>query len=96
MNLPPAPTGHHDLVAHLFAASLDLMHRHGQPFLPLETVRERLGWSEQVLGDVVDHCVEADPVSLGDLKAEWMDDGERPAFGASGKRFISIRPAARA
>jgi hypothetical protein len=82
----------HDLVAHLYGTALALMREHGQVFLPLEVVRERLGWSPEVLGEVVDHCVALDPVAAGALKAEWMDDGDRPAFGACGQRFIGIRP----
>jgi hypothetical protein len=84
----------HDLVAHLYATTLTLAREHGQVFLPLEVVRERLGWSREVLGEVVDHCVALDPLVMHPLglKAEWMDDGERPPFGASGQRFIGIRP----
>jgi hypothetical protein len=84
----------HDLVAHLYAAALQLMRAHGQAFLPLEVVRERLEWSPEVLGEVVDHCVAHDPIAIGALRADWMDEGDRPAFGAAGMRFIGIRPAA--
>jgi hypothetical protein len=82
----------HDLVAHLYAAALVLAREHGQVFLPLEVVRERLGWPPELLGEVVDHCVAANPVALGALRADWIDDGERPAFGSSGQRMIGIRP----
>jgi len=84
----------HDLVAHLYATTLRLMRELGQVFLPLEVVRERLGWSPELLGEVVDHCVSADPVAMHALRADWMDDGDRPAFGASGQRMIGIRPVA--
>lgn len=83
----------HDLAAHLYATALRLMRAHSQVFLPLEAVREHLGWTPELLGEVVDHCVAHDVVALGVLGAEWMDDGDRPAFGASGKRFIGVRPA---
>lgn len=79
-------------MAHLYATTLTLAREHGQVFLPLEVVRERLGWSAEVLGEVVDHCVALDPVAMGELKADWMSDGDRPPFGASGQRFIGIRP----
>lgn len=88
----------HDLVAHLYAAGLSLMHEHRQAFLPLEAVRDKLGWDDALLGDVVDHCVAESPaITLPGaptaLVADWMDDGERPPFGRSGMRFIGIRPA---
>jgi hypothetical protein len=89
-----AMSGDHDLVAHLYAVTLQLMRDQGQVFLPLEVVRERLGWSAELMAQVVDHCVARDPVAAGALRADWMDDGERPAFGASGQRMIGIRPAA--
>jgi hypothetical protein len=82
----------HDLVAHLYGVTLQLMQELGQVFLPLEVVRERLGWGPELLGQVVDHCVTNDPVAGGGLKADWMDDGDRPAFGVSGQRMIGIRP----
>lgn len=91
------PVGH-DLVAHLYAVALQLMQRHGQVFLPLEAVRKELGWSADVLSEVVDHCVATSPVALehvgGGLVADWIDDGDRPAFGRSGVRMVGIRPAA--
>jgi hypothetical protein len=83
----------HDLVAHLYATALAMAREYGQAFLPLEVVRERLGWTPELLGSVVDHCVAEKPVAMGLLAADWMDDGDRPAFGASGQRFIGIRPA---
>jgi hypothetical protein len=88
----------HDLVAHLYAAAMALMHEHRQAFLPLATVQERLGWEDALLGEVVDHCVaEAPAITLPGaptaLTADWMDEGERPAYGRSGQRFIGIRPA---
>jgi len=83
----------HDLVAHLYGTALALAREHGQVFLPLQVVRERLDWSPELLGEVVDHCVATDPVAGGRLRAQWMDDGDRPAFGASGQRFIGVTPA---
>ncbi len=83
----------HDLVAHLYGTALRMAREHGQVFLPLEVVRERLEWTPELLGEVVDHCVTQDPVAMGTLKAEWMEDGDRPAFGASGQRFIGVVPA---
>lgn len=82
----------HDLVAHLYGTALTLEREHGQVFLPLEVVRERLGWPPELLGEVVDHCVANDPLAMGVLRATWMDDGDRPAFGASGQRFIGVVP----
>ena len=82
----------HDLVAHLYAAALGLMREHGQVFLPIEVVRKRLDWSSEVMSGVVDHCVALGPVAVGRLTAEWISDGDRPAFGASGERMIGIRP----
>lgn len=87
-----APAAGHDLVAHLYGTALQLMRRHGQVFLPLEVVRTELGWDAETLSAVVDHCVTADPVAVGALRAEWMDDGDRPPFGQDGMRFIGIRP----
>lgn len=88
----------HDMVAHLYAAALRLMNEHRQAFLPLNAVQELLGWDDDVLGEVVDHCVEQAPaITLPGaptaLVADWMDDGDRPAYGRSGVRFIGIRPA---
>lgn len=80
----------HDLVAHLYGTALSMEREHGQVFLPLEVVRERLGWSAELLGRVVDHCVTSEPVAMGMLRAAWLDDGDRPAFGASGQRFIGV------
>jgi hypothetical protein len=34
------------------------------------------------------------PVAAGNLVADWMADGDRPAFGAEGVQFIGIRVAA--
>jgi hypothetical protein len=82
----------HDLVAHLYATSLELMRRHGQAFLPLDAVEAKLGWPTETMHAVVDHCVRTDPVVGGRLRAEWMDDGERRAFGQTRMRFIGIRP----
>lgn len=76
----------HDLVAHLYATALLLMREHDAAFLPLGVVRERLGWPDAVLGEIVEHCVASDPVAAGRLRAEWMDDG------AGGVGFIGIRP----
>jgi len=87
-------TGEHDLVAHLYATTLQLMRELGQVFLPLEVVRERLDWSPELLGQVVDHCLAHDPVAAGTWRADWMDDGDRPAFGSAGQRMIGIRPVA--
>ncbi|HWH33139.1 MAG TPA: hypothetical protein VNU01_10770 [Egibacteraceae bacterium] len=89
----------HDLVAHLYAAALRLMHEHQQAFLPLNKVQEQLGWDDESLGRVVDHCVRERPAitlpgAPSALTADWMDDGDRPAYGRSGVRFIGIRPAA--
>lgn len=86
----------HDLVAHLYATAVALMSEHRSVFLPLEVVRERLGWPPDVLGEVVDHCVRTDPVAAGGLRAQWMDDGDRPAFGRSAQRFIGLRPSGEA
>jgi hypothetical protein len=83
----------HDLVAHLYGTALSLAREHGQVFLPLEVVRRRLEWSPELLGEVVDHCVAHDPVALGALRASWMEDGDRPAFGATQQRFIGVIPA---
>jgi len=88
----------HDLVAHLYAAALRLMDEHRQAFVPLNAVQEQLGWPDDVLGGVVDHCVDADavitlPGAPTSLSADWMDDGDRPAYGVGGMRFIGIRPA---
>lgn len=82
----------HDLVAHLFVTSLQLMQETGNVFLPLEVVAERLAWDDETMGAVVDHCVATDPIAAGRLRAEWMDDGDRRAFGADHQRFIGIRP----
>lgn len=89
---------HHDLVAHLYAAALRLMNEHRQGFVPLNAVGEALGWDDDTLGQVVDHCVEEAPsITLpgapSALTADWMDDGDRPAYGRHGTRFIGIRPA---
>jgi hypothetical protein len=84
----------HDPVAHLYGTALKLMLEHDQAFLPLEVVRERLGWSAEELARVVDHCVTAAPVVNGALVADWMDDGDRPPFGSRGVRLIGIRAAA--
>jgi len=82
----------HDLVAHLYATALTLMREHGQVFLPIEVVRDRLGWSPEVMSGVVDHCEALGPVAVGRLSAEWIADGDRPPFGAGGQRMIGIRP----
>lgn len=87
----------HDFVAHLYVTALSLMNTHRQAFLPLNTVQETLGWDDDLLGSVVDHCVEhapaiALPGAPTQLSAEWMDDGDRPAYGRSAVRFIGIRP----
>lgn len=88
----------HDLVLHLYAATLGLMNEHRQAFLPLNEVQRSLGWDDELLGQVVDHCVEQAaaitlPGAPTPLTADWMDDGDRPAYGRSGVRFIGIRPA---
>lgn len=97
MPAPDAAHGH-DLVAHLYAAALRLMNEHRQGFVPLNAVQDTLGWDEDVLSQVVDHCVEESPaITLPGaptaLIADWMDDGDRPAYGSAGMRFIGIRPA---
>lgn len=82
-----------EAIAHLFATALRLMHHHQSPFVPLEVVAEMVGWDTDTIGTVVDACIEGEPVVFGSLQAEWMFDGDRPAYGASGARFIGMRPA---
>jgi hypothetical protein len=81
-----------EAVTHLYDAALRRMQRHGIPFVPLELVRDDRGWDEATTGDVVDAAVTGQPVVLGMLTADWMADGDRPAFGVSGMRFIGVRP----
>ena len=80
-------------IVHLYGATLALMERYTIAFVPLEVVREALGWDVQAMGDVVDAAVDGAPVVLGGLVGDWMDDGDRPAFGRHGVRFLGIRPA---
>lgn len=81
-----------EAIAHFYATVLCLMQRHKSPFLPLEVVAELVGWDMETTGAVVDACIEGEPVVFGSLRAEWMFDGDRPAYGASGARFVGIRP----
>lgn len=83
-----------EAVAHFCASALCLMQRHKSPFVPLEAVAELVGWDAETTGAVVDACIEGEPVVFGSLQAEWMFDGDCPAYGASGARFVGIRPAA--
>ena len=80
-------------VVHLYDAALRLMRHYAIPFVPIERVREELDWTTDDVAAVVDGCVRGAPVVLGALVADWMFDGEQPAFGTSGARFIGIRPA---
>lgn len=82
-----------EAVTHLYGTALRLMQRYKSPFVPLDVVAELLRWGVETVGTVVDVCIEGDPVVFGSLKAEWMFDGDRPAYGASGARFVGIRPA---
>lgn len=88
---PPA-AGLDEAVTHLYDAALQLMQRYGLPFVPLDVVAETLDWDAETMGAVVDVCVQGAPVVLGMLVADWMFDGDRPAYGESGARFIGIRP----
>lgn len=88
----PHATGLDEAVTHLYDAALQLMQRYGLPFVPLDVVAEALEWDPETMGTVVDVCVGGDPVVLGMLIADWMFDGDRPAYGESGARFIGIRP----
>ncbi len=90
----PREPGLDEAVAHLCASALRLMQHHKSPFVPLAMVAELLGWDRETTGAVVDACIEGDPVVFGSLRADWMFDGDRPEFGASGARFIGIRPVA--
>ncbi len=87
--------GFDEAVAHLFALALHLMERYESPFVPLELLAELVDWDAETMGAVVDACIEGEPIVFGALHAEWMFDGDRPAFGRSGARFVGIRPATR-
>lgn len=82
-----------EAVAHLCALALRVMQRYESPFVPIELLAELVGWDAETMGAVVDACIEGDPIVFGALQAEWMFDGDRPAYGASGARFVGIRPA---
>ncbi|MFN2555946.1 MAG: hypothetical protein ABR592_03615 [Nitriliruptorales bacterium] len=81
-----------EAIAHLCATALHLMQRHKSPFIPLEVVAAMVGWDAETAGVVVDACIAGEPVVFGSLRADWMFEGDRPAYGASGARFIGIRP----
>ena len=93
MSDAPATLDLDDAIVHLYGATLALMERYTIPFVPLEVVRETLGWDDQAMTTVVDAAVDGAPVVLGGLIGEWMDDGDRPAYGGAGVRFLGIRPA---
>lgn len=85
--------GFDEAVAHLFALALHLMQRYESPFVPLELITELVDWDAATMGTVVDACVEGEPIVFGALQAEWMFDGDRPAYGESEARFVGIRQA---
>ena len=93
MNDTPSALGLDAAIVHLYGATLTLMERYTLPFVPLEVVRETLGWDAAAMAAVVDAAVDGAPVVLGGLVGEWMDDGDRPSFGRHGVRFLGIRPA---
>lgn len=92
-NVEEHEVGLDEAVAHLCGLALRLMQRYESPFVPIELVAELVGWDAETMGAVVDACIEGDPTVFGALQAEWMFDGDRPAYGASGARFVGIRPA---
>ena len=79
-------------IAHLYGAAMQLMQKYSIPFVPLDVIREAADWSDEELGAMVDACIEGEPVVLGGLVADWIYDGERPAFGVHGAKLIGIRP----